>query len=276
MPFPDYDRVIYRKNPLFEVICQLRFEPILLIEAELPALFQEHIREQYPSFEQHQKIGSDGDAKELLAALAQQPPAAQHLLRALGRQSPERTIYNFVSFDGLWKVTLARDFVALTTTEYERWEDFRARLSAVTSALAEVYRPPFFTRVGLRYRDAIERSKIGLRDAAWAELIRPEILGELAISELVKDVVEATRSAVFRLHQFDGSVALRHGLAINADTNETGYLIDADFFTQGRIEVDDAPTVLEAFNKQSGRLFRWCITDQLHRAMEPEDPESPK
>ena len=37
------DRCIYRRSPLIEVICQLRFPAILRIDAQAPAQFQEAI-----------------------------------------------------------------------------------------------------------------------------------------------------------------------------------------------------------------------------------------
>ena len=40
-PFPDTPRVVYNKNPLFEVLCQLRFPHILRIETEIPAAVPE-------------------------------------------------------------------------------------------------------------------------------------------------------------------------------------------------------------------------------------------
>ena len=47
MPFPDYGRVIYQRNPLIEVICQVRFPPVLRIDVEPPAAFQEAIRDEF-------------------------------------------------------------------------------------------------------------------------------------------------------------------------------------------------------------------------------------
>jgi uncharacterized protein (TIGR04255 family) len=45
MTFPeDSPRVIYGRNPLEQVICQIRFPTILKIDTELPAAFQEQIR----------------------------------------------------------------------------------------------------------------------------------------------------------------------------------------------------------------------------------------
>ena len=50
MPFPETQRVLYKKNPLRNVICQLCFPPILSIDSEMPAQFQECIRSSFPSF----------------------------------------------------------------------------------------------------------------------------------------------------------------------------------------------------------------------------------
>ncbi|MCH7755956.1 TIGR04255 family protein, partial [candidate division KSB1 bacterium] len=50
MPFPEVKRVIYKKNPLDRVICQLRFSPILKIDAEIPAEFQDMIRADFPNY----------------------------------------------------------------------------------------------------------------------------------------------------------------------------------------------------------------------------------
>src|SRR5258708_615126 len=44
-PFPDAERVIYDHNTLGEVLCQVKFPPVLRIEAELPAQFQDRIRD---------------------------------------------------------------------------------------------------------------------------------------------------------------------------------------------------------------------------------------
>src|SRR5713226_162290 len=48
MPFPDSQRVIYDRNPLEEVVCQVKFPPILKIDSAAPAAFQDEIRGTYP------------------------------------------------------------------------------------------------------------------------------------------------------------------------------------------------------------------------------------
>ena len=51
MAFPEAPRVLYELNPLHEVICQLRFPPVLRIETEVPSGFQERIRASFPYYE---------------------------------------------------------------------------------------------------------------------------------------------------------------------------------------------------------------------------------
>src|SRR5947209_5365304 len=44
-------KTLYRRSPLLEVIVQLCFPPILRIEAEKPAAFQDLVRSDFPYFE---------------------------------------------------------------------------------------------------------------------------------------------------------------------------------------------------------------------------------
>jgi uncharacterized protein (TIGR04255 family) len=52
MPFKETQRVIYNKNPLIQVVSQLRFPRILAIDEKQPVDFQEKIRQEYPLFEE--------------------------------------------------------------------------------------------------------------------------------------------------------------------------------------------------------------------------------
>ena len=51
--FPSSPREIYEKAPLIQVVCQLRFPPVLRIESQIPADFQERIRARFPLFERN-------------------------------------------------------------------------------------------------------------------------------------------------------------------------------------------------------------------------------
>ena len=40
-----------------------------------------------------------------------------------------------------------------------------------------IYKVPFYTRCGIRYKDIITKSRYGLSSYKWAELIKPNVIG---------------------------------------------------------------------------------------------------
>jgi uncharacterized protein (TIGR04255 family) len=251
-----------------EVICQLRFPPILRIEAEPPASFQERIRLEYPLLQ-------DKTPETGIELPPDIPPVVAEMLRTAMSKRKLRIGYDFISADEKWKVALTTDFIALTTARYGRWEEFRPHIDPPLKALIEVYAPAFFTRIGLRYRDLIRRSQLGLSNSAWSSLLRPHISGVLASPELAGAEVETFNQVLIKFPHNRGQVQIRHGLVQAVDNNEECYLIDSDFYTDKRTGINDVDDILSYFNRQSGRLFRWCIEERLHQAMEPDTVEAP-
>ncbi len=127
MPFPEANRVLYRKNPLDQVVCQLRFPPILRIDAEIPAEFQEMVRRQIPNLTETSewKLEVPPGLKDQIS-----PEILRQILQSSGNKN-----YEFSSEDGQWKINLTRTFVALTTQRYERWEEFKEKLEIPFRAL---------------------------------------------------------------------------------------------------------------------------------------------
>ncbi len=256
-PFPDSPRVLYDNNPLELVICQLRYPTILRIDAEPPAAFQDAIRGRYPLLRQ-----TSGPSLP-----AELPPEVKALVGRLS-PGPAETAYDFTSDDERWTIGLTRDFIALTTRRYERWQEFKDRLRELLQVFAEQYHPAFFGRVGLRYRDVITPSALGLEGQAWSEMLQPQIAGELVNPQVAQAAEQCTRELTLKLEP-EGRVHIQHGIAERSDTKERTYLIDADFFTEERTSLEDAYNKLDNFNRHAGRLFRWCITEQLHTALGP-------
>ena len=155
---------------------------------------------------------------------------------------------------------LSPESFSLATRSYKRWEGFLDQLKEPLDALLEIYEPSFFTRVGLRYIDGVERGPLNLGGCRWSQLLRPEILGELALSQFEDNVENAQRVIEVKLPDAKGSIALRHGLGKIINHTETCYMIDLNFFTDQKAEVRDARGILSGFNDRAGRAFRWCIT----------------
>ncbi|GIW96036.1 MAG: hypothetical protein KatS3mg110_4077 [Pirellulaceae bacterium] len=255
LSFPESERVVYQKNPLIEVICQLRFARILEIDRTPPVEVQDQLRTEYPQLETRPGV-------ELAFPVSSTAPPV-----ALARG----VAYEFSSRDGAWRFVLAPDFCALTTSRYIRWEEFRERLWHAVQVVAQRYRIPYFTRVGLRYQDLIVRSELGLADTPWRELLRVSVAGLLADPDVQETYFdEALSVALLNLGEADAKCRVRHGLARKPDNPEFAYLIDADFFTETPRERHDACNLVDQFNRRAGHFFRWCITPQLHQAMGPQ------
>lgn len=257
MKFPESDRVRYSRNPLVEVICQLRFPKILRIETEAPVSFQEAIRADYP-------LLSTIPAMELSVS-----PNPQ-------TNSPPLVIshsfaYEFFDKAKKWKLALSSDFIALSSLNYENWEDFRDRLSIAIDLLVKHYSPSHFTRVGLRYQDLIIRSELKLTQYPWRSLFQPPILGTFVANNLPEqDFIEALSVFACRLDYADAILRARYGLARKEESEELGYLIDADFYAENFTEINDATKLLDRFNREAGNFFRWCITEELQQALQPQ------
>lgn len=264
MPFPKTERVIYRKNPLKLVLCQLRFPAILRIGKEAPADFQEKLRHEFPLFQE----ANDAANLQLPDDLAQIIPS--DVLDLMSARSNRR--FQFMSRDKVWIISLTREFVAVETSRYTCWEEFRGYLELLLNALVEVYNPAFLTRIGLRYQNAIDRRALGLEDVAWRDLLADFVLGPLAVNETMNKATEHHGNALIRLDNEEDFVRMQHGLVMDkaVDSPHIMYLLDYDFHSSKEMKTEDVITKLNEYNMLNRRLFRWCIQDRLHSAMGPE------
>ena len=162
-------RVIYKKNPLIEVILQVRFPTILTINSNDPVDFQEAIRKDYPVYqlgiEREQELSFIAKEDSLFPTLQEKKQHKNHA---------------FVSPDGKYKVNLTSSFVSMSTVNYTRWEDFFSRFRSVLANFVDVYHPAFYERIGLRYIDAFSREKLNITDKSWKELIQSPWIGPLS------------------------------------------------------------------------------------------------
>jgi uncharacterized protein (TIGR04255 family) len=258
-------RFQYKKNPLIEVVAQLRFPRLLQIQEQLPLEFQNKILDEYPILEVH---------NEALSVVIGGPGGKLD-------DVPGSPVYNFSTADRKWRISLASDFIALSCNQYEGWEKFKPRLLEVIKLVVGIYQIKFWTRLGLRYRDLIIREDIGLEKELWRNLISLQLLGlgiadhiatDKQISEL--DVVEQQGFINLRLE--DCNVGLRHGLIRRQeDPAKMAYMIDSDFYVDKQnpegMNVNAVARLLEKFHANAGSLFRGCIQDKLHNALEPKE-----
>jgi len=265
MPLANYERVIYEKNPLAEVICQLRFPCILIINEKQPTEFQERIRAEYPLYQT-----TTEQQQQIIVGATKGALQTSHIL-----QSEAINNYRFSSIDEKWHINLTSTFLALSTSSYNKWENFIEHFKEPLSALLEIYHPSFYERIGLRYVNVFKRSTLNLVDVDWSELIQPFVLGFMSNLEIKNRVrhqnmfveLDIGNGAWIQINTSKNSVGdVCFGFPSVID--EESFVIDADIFMM-RKNIEELSSSLNYLHDYSTKLIRSIITTKLHNAMEP-------
>lgn len=257
MPFPSFPRAEFPQNTLEEVICQVSFPAVLSISTHSPSEFQERIRERYPRYSKENPVSV--------------PPQVAQMLRPFLGENGEKTVHRFRTSDEVQMISLASEFTAISTSQYRNWANFSGEIELSLNALGDVYKPAFVSRVGLRYRNVIDREQLGLPDRTWRELINPDLLGLAGHKDVHRDVQASAAEVLLRLGTPNGGVVrVRHG-TVRRENGSEGldlYLIDADFYVEEETTLEQTRASLEQLHEHTGNLFRWFITDTLAATLE--------
>lgn len=252
-------RVIYRHNPLLEVILQIKFPTILSINAKDPVDFQDAIRQDYPiyqlSIEKEQEINFAISADKMQPSITQRQQNKNHA---------------FISGDGQYKINLTSGFISISTVGYKRWEDLLSRFEKPLEKFLELYAPSFLERIGLRYIDAFSRQKLKIEDKKWSDLIQPAWLGPIAHIGEEKTLISAC-NVEYLLDNGVSRAKVHTGLGNIQNTAETVFIVDSDFIHIKNEEPKAWKDIVDYLHNQSGRFIRSVITDNLHEAMIPEE-----
>lgn len=264
MLFSNQPRCRYGRPPVHEVICQLRFPPILTIGAREPADFQEAIRREFPRYAVRQEA-----SPPKISGLGTPSPKLE--------QQPPVTNYSFLSEDNFWKINLTKNFIALSTLHYEGWEDFARRLDRPLAEFIRIYAPSFFERIGLRYVNIFSRTRLDLAGTPWSELFTPAYLGPLAEEDVEESsltvcatdfTLNLDSSCHAKIHAAPGKLKQNNPHA--PVDNEVKFILDMDLSMGSNIPVNLAAGALETLHGHATPLFEGAVTDTLRQAMQPE------
>lgn len=257
--FSNEERSVYRNNQLGEVICQIRFPEILKIGTEVPADYQEAIRDEFPRYSSRM----ESPAPKITGT-----PGNLTL-----QNQPQTVNYQFLSEDGLWRVNLTSRFISFTCGRYTCWEDFAKMLDKPLAAFIQIYKPAFFERVGLRYinfisRKSLERDSVPFRElitSSYLGLLAEEDISETGIGRCSVDAELPIRGGCrVKIHAGPGIVRGR-----NQQDTEVKFVLDLDLFMPGKVPVNFAVGALHTLHSQAWPIFRGAITDKLHDALDP-------
>jgi uncharacterized protein (TIGR04255 family) len=248
MLFPDRKRVLYGDNPLVDVICHLSFPRVLAIDNALPVDFQNALVGTYPLLE------------------TKKFPVATRSEKGPGR----RLYYEFSTADRKVTIALGAEFLGIRAHKYERWEAFREHILTALRTLLATYTLSVFTRVSLNYVNVVDKEALGLKAVRWSELIRNTLIGPLSEPDVREEQIDEHFSQ-WSMDIDAGDLQVIAGLVVKADTDHVSFLIDNTFSREESIDADEHKilSLLDGFNLEGGRIFRWCIKDRLHEALRP-------
>jgi len=258
MSFPEVQRLVFKNNPLINVICQLRYPQILNIETDVPSSFQNLIRDIFPEYHLKQEI-----SEEFTSGIS---PNNQ---RDITFSTSSSKIHEFVSIDNNSSVHLTKSSLSISAKIYTEWAIFFNAFKSICDSFCSIYNPAFISRIGLRYINVFDRSKLGCSDTNWGDLLNSSILGLLS-SEIQDSIVSCASGYVIKLDNDSGSLCkLSLSTVKHIESGRDCLKLDNDFYCPIKSDFKDVFLKLERLHNQSTRIIPWVAKDKLISAMNP-------
>ena len=255
MHFENSETVEYKRNILFQVVFQARFPEIMKIQHDPPIVFQDNIR-------------TEGYTEFIQSAPAILPGITPNQALDTGKN------FHFLSEEKDWEVILSRNFISLNChRNYRDYTDFKERLEKVLRIFYSIYKPPYFTRIGLMYRNMANNVFLPHLQMSVESFIPKHIFPVLATS-IADDVLHLET-----VSHFNDNENLRAGVTHTLSqisgvygqkqvTNEKSYIIDIDCFYERNVgEIDEIFAKCDIFKQLEWNIFQWSITDALQEAI---------
>jgi uncharacterized protein (TIGR04255 family) len=255
--FPAQPDVQLENAPLAEVVCQVRFPPILRISAEEPTAFQEGIRDSFPLVDLEHAF-----VLRVPGPGATDAPSAE----------PKASIYRFHTSDKQTTISLAADFYAVSTTAYTHWRDFARLLDMTHKAVEHVYKPAYATRIGLRYINRLTLQNTSCQTTGdLLGILRDELTAAIR-NPAWGEAVEMR----CRLVLPDGPARLTMGTVFETLGDERAFVLDLDYFEEGQLDLVGLIQRCTRYNEATYRAFRWAIRDDKLEIFKPRKKELSK
>jgi len=226
----------YKRNFLRQVVCEFRFPTLMELGGDRPpASFANALRKQYPTLEL-------GNELTLGLGVGATGTSRSHIFR-----SPKQD----------WVVSLKQSSFSLETTAYSTFEELQQRALHVVDAAVKIIDADFFTRVGLRYINTIDREEDPADGWVNSELVMP----------IRSQQFTGIQEYAGRLHiaASDGGCLLQHGIRLKPKQDDKDvqpeYSLDIDAY-RNQVPVGDAANAMGAIHSQAFDVFDWALGDK--------------
>lgn len=248
--------VVFRNNPIKEMIIQVSFPTIFILEEQPPSAFQKEIFNLFPfaqmSYDRQQNIFLSNDI---------------NVKSTITEKDPKKN-YCFISNDGERKINLTSNFISFSTLKYDKWENVFKTFIEVFNRFVDIYKPISSVRIGVRYVNSFSKEKLGLERYGWNDLISDrwtqlfKTIGEDNIKDLGTDIV-------FNLDKENSIAKIHAGLGLYSGETEISFILDCDFIKNDITEIPEIGEALQYLHDSEHNFLFDAIKEPLYSAMEP-------
>ena len=224
---PKVEPVTYQRNLLEKAVCELRFPTLYGLErGKPPVSLANALRKQFP---EHGIV----DGLNLSAGAVEQDFG-----------------YAFMDKKRRTTVTFRASALSIETNFYQSFEDFSERVLLVAEAAKTAIDSEIFTRIGLRYINAVPYEQANIANWVNLALVSPLALGLFGQPAEYSGRVAATEEG--------GGYLLQHGIGKHNQTGQYQYLLDFDFWRED-VPFSDLSAALGALHEMEFRFFHWSL-----------------
>lgn len=248
--FPPKPEIQLDHPPLEEVVCQVRFPPILRISTEEPVDMQEQLRHRFPLLEVEQGV-------QVQFPVLGNPEAPSAEIKP--------RLYRFRTSDKQTAVSLTVNFFAVSSTQYKHWNDFAHSLQLAHDAVQNIYQPAFATRIGLRYinRLTLDNTRTQSRDELF-DLLCPQLVAMLR-GQVWEDADKMGSVLSFT----EKAATLNFRVAYETVDNLPNFLLDFDYSETGELPLDGLVERCDHYHTIIYNAFRWCLREEGLERFQP-------
>lgn len=252
----------YRRPPIEEAVCELRFTRSPDWNLTVPGLFYERIRDSYP-----------GQPRERLnvqmGGLMLDPPQGR---RSSQTASPPQLAFThndmrvqFSNKNNKRQISIGRDILSVHDLRpYSGWQKFRPRISQALQAYREVVSLSGIRRIGLRYINLIS---VASTSVELDEYFIP-MIGAPSNIPIDMTAFLARIESIYSDHH--AKLLLTFGSA-KAIPGHTGFALDLDVvaeFDDDPLPLDSAMHTIDDLHEREHHAFESLITDRTREVFD--------
>lgn len=244
----------YKRNFLSNVIFRIDYSPILELEKEKPASFQQIIQNDFPILEPLNRSGF----------MVEKRPDTDPKMESLNK-----IIWKFLSKNKTKIVELDTNYLAISfiNESYTKYEDFEKCIKDVTDNFYKIYPDVIIQKFGLRYINQIkiEEDKV----FEWDKYINSNLINNL---NFIKEKDNLTRSLGFFILKIgDFNVNFNYGIfnsAFPGKIVDKEFLLDYDCHTSEQIDRDKIIENLNFCNENISKIFEDSIKEDFRKILD--------